>query len=51
LSAVSSGRSPSELLTAVLGVISIAETPAVLQALNPAYALQFVLTHPSGLWY
>jgi KUP system potassium uptake protein len=35
------------LTLAVLGVISIAETPAVLQALNPAYALQFVLTHPS----
>ncbi|MGQ0578567.1 MAG: potassium transporter Kup [Betaproteobacteria bacterium] len=32
---------------AVLGVISIAKTPSVLQALNPAYALQFALAHPS----
>jgi KUP system potassium uptake protein len=35
------------LTLAVLGAISIAETPAVLRAANPAYALQFALTHPS----
>ncbi len=34
------------LTLAVLGAISIAETPAVLRALNPTYAVEFALTHP-----
>lgn len=31
---------------AALGIISILQTPAVLKALNPLYALQFTLDHP-----
>jgi len=32
---------------AVLGILSIAQTPAVLHALNPAYAVRFILANPS----
>lgn len=33
---------------AVLGIFSIAQTPVVLLALNPAYALQFSVAHPAA---
>lgn len=32
---------------AVLGVLSIIETPSVLQALNPAFAVSFILANPA----
>ena len=35
---------------AVLGAISIAETPTVLLALNPMYAISFALEHPAGMF-
>jgi len=35
---------------AVLGAISIAETPAVLLALNPMYAITFAIEHPAGMF-
>ena len=36
------------LTLAVLGGISIAQTPAVLQALNPVHALDFAVQHPGA---
>lgn len=33
-----------------LGAISIAETPAVLRALNPMYAIAFAVEHPTGMF-
>ena len=35
---------------AVLGLISIAETPAVLRALNPLYAITFAIEYPTGMF-
>ena len=35
-------------ILAILGVISILEAPAVLVALNPAYALEFLISHPGA---
>jgi KUP system potassium uptake protein len=35
---------------AVLGATSIAETPAVLRAVNPMYAINFALEHPAGMF-
>ncbi len=35
---------------AVLGVLSIAETPSVLRALNPAYAIDFAVEHPAAMF-
>ncbi len=35
---------------AVLGLISIAETPAVLRALNPMYAITFAIEHPAAMF-
>ncbi|HOW76176.1 MAG TPA: potassium transporter Kup [Candidatus Competibacteraceae bacterium] len=35
-------------ILAILGVISIWEAPAVLVALNPAYALEFLINHPGA---
>ncbi|MFZ3017600.1 MAG: potassium transporter Kup [Gallionella sp.] len=35
---------------AILGAISIAETPAVLRALNPMYAIAFAVEHPTGMF-
>ncbi|MFZ5522989.1 MAG: potassium transporter Kup [Pseudomonadota bacterium] len=35
---------------AVLGLISIVETPAVLRALNPLYAITFAIEHPTGMF-
>ncbi len=32
----------------VLGIISIAQTPLVLQALNPAHAIEFAFAHPGA---
>ncbi|OIR19645.1 Low affinity potassium transport system protein kup [mine drainage metagenome] len=35
---------------AVLGALSIAQNPAVLGAINPAYAVGFALAHPAGMF-
>ncbi|MDD5181539.1 MAG: KUP/HAK/KT family potassium transporter, partial [Gallionellaceae bacterium] len=35
---------------AVLGVISIAQNPQVLQAINPLYAIRFAIDHPAGMF-
>ncbi len=35
---------------AVLGAISIAETPTVLRALDPRYAIDFAIEHPAGMF-
>jgi KUP system potassium uptake protein len=35
---------------AVLGVISIAQNPTVLNAINPMYAINFALEHPAGMF-
>ncbi|MDD2686671.1 MAG: potassium transporter Kup [Gallionella sp.] len=35
---------------AVLGIISIAETPSVLRALSPMYAISFAIEHPAGMF-
>lgn len=35
----------------VLGVISILETPTVLLALNPLYAIEFAMEHPVGMFF
>ncbi|MDD4912798.1 MAG: potassium transporter Kup [Sideroxydans sp.] len=35
---------------AVLGMISIAETPSVLRALSPMYAITFAIEHPAGMF-
>jgi len=35
---------------AVLGLISISETPSVLRALNPLYAITFAIEHPTGMF-
>lgn len=35
---------------AVLGTISIAQNPVVLNALNPMYAIHFALQHPTGMF-
>ncbi|MEQ1533744.1 MAG: potassium transporter Kup [Sideroxydans sp.] len=35
---------------AVLGIISIAETPSVLRALSPMYAITFAIEHPAGMF-
>ena len=34
----------------VLGAISIMETPSVLRAINPMYALSFAVEHPAGMF-
>ncbi|TAJ78236.1 MAG: potassium transporter Kup [Gallionellaceae bacterium] len=36
---------------AVLGALSIAQNPVVLNALNPVYALDFALEHPTGMFF
>ncbi len=38
------------LVLAILGVLSIAQTPAVLQALNPMYAVHFAADHPGAMF-
>jgi len=38
------------LTLAVLGIVSIAKTPSVLLALNPAYALQFAVNEPKSFF-
>jgi KUP system potassium uptake protein len=38
------------LTLASLGAISIAQTPVVLQALNPMYALNFAVQHPGAMF-
>ncbi len=35
---------------AVLGAISIAQNPLVLQAINPLYAVRFAIEHPAGMF-
>ncbi|MBI3903609.1 MAG: potassium transporter Kup [Nitrosomonadales bacterium] len=35
---------------AVLGALSIAQTPTVLQAMNPMYAINFAIEHPSAMF-
>jgi KUP system potassium uptake protein len=35
---------------AVLGIISIAETPSVLRALSPMYSITFAIEHPTGMF-
>ena len=35
---------------AVLGALSIAETPSVLRAMNPMYAIDFAIEHPAGMF-
>lgn len=35
---------------AILGVLSIVTAPHVLQAVNPYYAYQLLVEHPSGFW-
>jgi KUP system potassium uptake protein len=35
---------------AILGAISIAQNPAVLNAVNPIYAINFALEHPAGMF-
>jgi len=35
---------------AVLGVLSIAQNPTVLNAINPMYAIRFALEHPAGMF-
>ncbi len=35
---------------AVLGIINIAETPSVLRALSPIYAITFAIEHPAGMF-
>jgi KUP system potassium uptake protein len=35
---------------AVLGAISIAQNPVVLNAINPMYAINFALEHPAGMF-
>ncbi|ADE12616.1 potassium transporter Kup [Sideroxydans lithotrophicus] len=35
---------------AVLGALSIAQTPSVLNAINPVYAIDFALTHPAAMF-
>ncbi|MFZ2163439.1 MAG: potassium transporter Kup [Sideroxyarcus sp.] len=35
---------------AVLGTLSIAETPGVLRAVNPLYAISFAIEHPAGMF-
>jgi len=39
------------LTLAVLGAISIAETPAVLRALSPVYAVEFAIAHPGMAFF
>ncbi|MFA5825247.1 MAG: potassium transporter Kup [Gallionellaceae bacterium] len=36
---------------AVLGAISIVQNPVVLNALNPMYAINFALEHPTGMFF
>lgn len=38
------------LTLAILGAISIAHTPVVLQALNPSYAIGFAMQHPGAMF-
>lgn len=38
------------VVLATLGVISIAQTPAVLQAINPLYAIRFAGEHPGAMF-
>ena len=35
----------------ILGIISILETPSVLLALNPLYAIEFAIVHPVGMFF
>jgi KUP system potassium uptake protein len=35
---------------AILGALSIAQTPAVLGAVNPMYAINFAVEHPAGMF-
>jgi KUP system potassium uptake protein len=35
---------------AILGTLSIAETPGILRALSPMYAIDFALEHPAGMF-
>ncbi|MEQ1674811.1 MAG: potassium transporter Kup [Candidatus Nitrotoga sp.] len=36
---------------AILGAISIAQNPVVLQAINPMYAISFAVEHPVGMFF
>jgi KUP system potassium uptake protein len=38
------------LVLAILGAVSIAQTPAVLQAINPMYAIHFAGEHPGAMF-
>jgi len=38
------------LVLAILGAASIAQTPAVLQAINPMYAINFAINHPGAMF-
>jgi len=38
------------LVLAILGAASIAQTPAVLQAINPMYAINFAIDHPGAMF-
>jgi len=38
------------VVLAILGALSIAQTPAVLQALNPMYAVHFAVDHPGAMF-
>lgn len=38
------------LMLGVLGLISLAEHPAILQAINPKYAVELLTKYPKGFW-
>lgn len=38
------------LVLAILGAVSIAQTPVVLQAINPLYAMNFAKNHPGAMF-
>ena len=38
------------IVLAILGALSIAQTPAVLQAINPLYAIHFAIEHPAAMF-
>ena len=37
-------------MLAVLGIIHLADYPAIFKALNPYYAINFLITYPGGFW-
>jgi len=38
------------LMLAILGIIHIADTPTIFNALNPFYAFNFLFNYPEGFW-